>query len=148
MTRLSVFRRRHFQFSFLEWKVLNFDSHFTEVCSQWSNQQLSSIGWDKGLVPNRRQIIIWTNDFGVYWRIYVNSQPRWDFWSCCNNGKPVIKSLASHDIEFIIWRRTFYGETLDARYALAWIYIFYSEISHCIAALYNMVWYTSQQQNI
>ena len=31
------FSRRHFQMHFLEWKCINFDSDFTEVCSQGSN---------------------------------------------------------------------------------------------------------------
>ena len=28
---------RHFQMHFLEWKCMNFDSDFTEVCSKWFN---------------------------------------------------------------------------------------------------------------
>ena len=35
---------------------------FTEVCSQGSNYQYSSIGSENGLAPARRQAIIWTND--------------------------------------------------------------------------------------
>ena len=31
------FSRRHFQMHFLQWKCINFDSNFTEVCSQGSN---------------------------------------------------------------------------------------------------------------
>ena len=34
------FRRRHFYMHFHEWKVLYFDSNFTEVCSWGSNWQL------------------------------------------------------------------------------------------------------------
>ena len=33
----------------------------TEVCFLGSNQQYPSIGSDNGLVPTRRQAIIWTN---------------------------------------------------------------------------------------
>ena len=33
---------------------------------------ISSIGSDNGLVPNRRQAIIWTNDGIVYRRIYAS----------------------------------------------------------------------------
>ena len=32
------------------------------ICFKRSNQQYSSIGSDNGLVPTRRQAIIWTND--------------------------------------------------------------------------------------
>ena len=35
---------------------------FTEVGSQGSNEQYSSIGSDNGLAPARRQAIIWNND--------------------------------------------------------------------------------------
>ena len=41
---------------------INFDQNFTKVCSLVSNQQYSSIGSDNGLVPPRRQAIIWTKD--------------------------------------------------------------------------------------
>ena len=44
---------------------------FTEICSQGSSQLLASTGWDNGLVPNRCQAIIWTNDGSVYFIIYV-----------------------------------------------------------------------------
>ena len=54
--------RRHFQMHFREWKYMNFDYDFTEVCSQRSNWQYSSMGSDNGLAPSRRQAIIWTND--------------------------------------------------------------------------------------
>ena len=32
-TKWPPFRRRHFQMHFPEWKYLNFDSNFTEICS-------------------------------------------------------------------------------------------------------------------
>ena len=35
--RLRWFFRRHFQMHFLEWKCINFDWDFTEICSQGSN---------------------------------------------------------------------------------------------------------------
>ena len=41
---------------------MNFDQIFTEVCFQGLNQQYSSIGSGNGLVPTRRQAIVWTND--------------------------------------------------------------------------------------
>ena len=37
-----------------------------------SKKQYSSIGSDNGLVPTRRQAIIWTNDGLSYWRIYAS----------------------------------------------------------------------------
>ena len=48
-----------------------FDKNFTDVCSQGSNWQSSSIGLDNGLAPNRRQAIIWTNADPINWRIYA-----------------------------------------------------------------------------
>ena len=56
---------------FHEWKILYFDSIFTEVCSQGPNWQYSSIGSDDGLAPTRRQAIIWTNADPFYRRIYA-----------------------------------------------------------------------------
>ena len=47
---------RHFVLVFV-WKLLCFDSDLSEVCSQVSVQ-----GSDNGLVPNRRQTTISTND--------------------------------------------------------------------------------------
>ena len=41
---------------------MNFDNDFTDVCSQRSNSQYSSIGSDNGLVPTRGQAIIWTSN--------------------------------------------------------------------------------------
>ena len=42
-------------------KMLEFWLNFTEVCSQRSNKQYSSIGSGNGLAPTRRQAINWTN---------------------------------------------------------------------------------------
>ena len=55
---------------FLEWKWSNSASKFTETCSRVSNWQKIIIGSGKGLAPNRRQAITWTNDDPVHWRIY------------------------------------------------------------------------------
>ena len=60
-TRWPPFSRRHFPMHFLEWKYINFDYDFTEVCSQGSKLQYSSIGSDNGLALARWQAIIWTN---------------------------------------------------------------------------------------
>ena len=35
----NMFCRRHFQTHFLECKLININSNFTEICSQWSNYQ-------------------------------------------------------------------------------------------------------------
>ena len=56
---------------FHEWKLLYFDSNFTEICSQVSNWQYVCVGSGNGLAPNRRQANIWTNAGPVYWRIYA-----------------------------------------------------------------------------
>ena len=48
---------------FIEWKILNFDSYFTEVSSQGSNWQLVSFVSGNGLAPNRRQAITWTKAY-------------------------------------------------------------------------------------
>ena len=46
---------------FRDREYMNFDWDFTEICSQGSNQQYSSIGSINGLAPARQQVIIWTN---------------------------------------------------------------------------------------
>ena len=71
-TKWPPFSRRHFEMDLLEWKCMNFYENFTEVCSLGSDSQLTSIGSDNGLVPNRRQAIIWTNDGQFYRRIYAS----------------------------------------------------------------------------
>ena len=60
--KMAAISRRHSEMDFLEWKCMNFDWSFTEVCSYGSNLQYSSIGLDNGLAPTRWQAIIWTND--------------------------------------------------------------------------------------
>ena len=61
-TKWPRFRRRYFQMHFREWKVLYFDSNFTEVCSYGSNWQHVSIGSGNGMSPN---------DDLAHWRIYA-----------------------------------------------------------------------------
>ena len=41
------------------------------MCSLCSNWKYVITHLDNGLVPNRRQAIIWTNDL-IYWRIYAS----------------------------------------------------------------------------
>ena len=48
--------RRHFQM-YHQWKCLNFDYNFTEVCSQGSKWLYVSTGSGNGLAPNRREAI-------------------------------------------------------------------------------------------
>ena len=50
-------------------KVENVWSH-TWSSDHYLNQWGASLLMDKGLAPNRRQAIIWTNDGLVYWGIY------------------------------------------------------------------------------
>ena len=57
---------------FLEWKLLNFKWNFIEICPLGSYWQHGNIGSDDGLVPNRRQAIIWTHDGLGYRRIYAS----------------------------------------------------------------------------
>ena len=71
-TKCRHFRDDIFKYIFFEWKLSYFDSDFTEICSQWSNWQYSTIGSDNSLAPNRRPPIIWTNDVLVYWRTYAS----------------------------------------------------------------------------
>ena len=83
-----VGNRRHFQMHFYEWKVLYFDSHFTEVFSQGSIWQYSSIVADNGLVSIRRQAIFWTNGDPVHRCIYTalgrGSFSSVGWWYLCN----------------------------------------------------------------
>ena len=66
------FPRWHFQMNFLEWKCMNFDYDFTEVCSQGTNQQYSNIVSDNGLALNRWQAIFWNCVGMLYWCIYAS----------------------------------------------------------------------------
>ena len=52
-------------------KSFSFQTILIKMCSLWSNWQYVIIGSDIGLLPNRRQAIIWTNDGLVYRRIYA-----------------------------------------------------------------------------
>ena len=51
----------HFQIQFLAWKLLYFYSNFTFFVRKGPTNQIS-IGPDNGLVPNRSQAIIWTDN--------------------------------------------------------------------------------------
>ena len=72
LTKWPPFRRRHIQMHFREWKCMNCELNFIEICSLRSNWQWPSIGSNNDLAPNGRQAIVWTNDGSVYWRIYAS----------------------------------------------------------------------------
>ena len=57
---------------FLQWKGLNYERNFIEVCSLGSNWQCAIIGSDNGLALKRHQAIIWTNNGLVYWHLKVS----------------------------------------------------------------------------
>ena len=72
LTKWLQFRSRHIQYMVMHEKFLFcFKLNLIEVCSKGSNWQLFWMGSDNGLVPNRRQAIIWTNADSVHWRIYT-----------------------------------------------------------------------------
>ena len=50
-----------------------FVSSYTEVYYQWSNLQYVIIDSDNVLAPHRRQVITWSNDDPVLWRIYATA---------------------------------------------------------------------------
>ena len=53
-------------------EILEFQLNFIEICSLWLNWQCTIIDSDNGLVPNRRQAIVWSSNGGFYWRIYAS----------------------------------------------------------------------------
>ena len=65
------FRRRYFKMHLREWKIFEFQiiSHWHVLGSIW---EYVMVGWDNGLAPNMRQVIIWTNDGLVYWCTYAS----------------------------------------------------------------------------
>ena len=71
-TKWPTFHRWDLQRLFHEWKLLNYKWYLIEMCSLGSNWQYVIIGSDNGLVPDRQQTIIWTNNGLDYWRIYAS----------------------------------------------------------------------------
>ena len=76
-------------------KMYRFRLKFQWYCSQGSSLQCLSISSDIGLVPTRRQAIVWTIDGLVYWRIYASfglnqGRPNWPLWESppLTNGFP------------------------------------------------------------
>ena len=83
-TKWSPSCRWYFLTHFFEWQLLNFDLNFTEMFSQGSDLHQVSFVSDNGLVSNRQQAIIWTNNELFYWCIFV---PRWvNILSICNTN--------------------------------------------------------------
>ena len=66
-TKWPPFRGRYFHMHFREF-WLKFSLNF---CSYVSNWQYPSMGLDNGLVPNKRQAIVWANADPIHWRIYA-----------------------------------------------------------------------------
>ena len=92
-TKWLPFRRWHFQVHLLEWKLLNFKWNFTEICCLGYNWQYGSIVSDNGLVPNRRQPIIWRNVGMLYWHV---TRPQWvnaNMYFCCPVWTSYLKTL-------------------------------------------------------
>ena len=57
-TKWFTFSKRHLQMLFPEWKCINFDWDFTEICFQQFNLQFFSTGSDKRLAPSRDNSLI------------------------------------------------------------------------------------------
>ena len=72
LAKWPPFSQTTFSNAFPWMKILSYCSNFIEICSQWSNNQYTSNGLDNGLVPNRRQALIWINGSLVYRRIYAS----------------------------------------------------------------------------
>ena len=66
-TRWRPFRRWHFQTQLLKWKSMNLIEISLKLLL---SVQLTKS--DNQFVPNRRQVIIWTNGGLVYWCIYAS----------------------------------------------------------------------------
>ena len=73
----ATFCRLNFHIHFVG-IVLYVDAKFRWNLSWVSSRQYVSCGSDIGLVPNRRQVIIWTYGDLAYWRIICVTRPR--FW--------------------------------------------------------------------
>ena len=70
-TKRPPFGSRYFHMHFPEWKWLNFDQNFIEVCSQGSSWQYASIGLDNGLAPDRRQAIVNTESINFTYTVFI-----------------------------------------------------------------------------
>ena len=70
--------RKWYSNPYPEWKLLCFNSNFTEIYIQGSNYQYASIGSDNDLAPKRWLAIIWPK--GGYWLIYASLGPNYLTW--------------------------------------------------------------------
>ena len=111
LDKWRLFRIRHFQKHFHEWKVLNFGSFFLEGFSWGSSWQKVIVGSGKGLVPDRRQATIWAKDDIVIWRLYallgltILISIQYLLWTFCLvnlAGKSVIIGLDNNFMRYII----------------------------------------------
>ena len=84
-TKWTQFGRRQFPIPFFEWKWQNYNSNFTEICSQEPNWRQASIGSSNGLAPERRQAITRTDTDLVHWWRICGTRGRWasfHIWPC------------------------------------------------------------------
>ena len=79
------FRRRYFQMHICEGKFC-----ILKFLPQHLINNKPGIGWYNGLVPNRRQAIIWTSAVLIHWRIY----------SALLRGRWVNGKNPTHHLEF------------------------------------------------
>ena len=126
-TKWQPFCKRHFHINFLMSKLLYFDSNFTEMCSQWSNWQQTSIGSDNDLAPNGRQAIIWTNDALIHWRKYawLNLVELTSWWTAQDTYRNITTNQSIHkDGMLMISRQLIY----------AWSYLIhaFSFVQECL----------------
>ena len=124
---------------FLEWKCFDFDLNFTEVYSQESNQQYSSIGSDNGMAPTRRQAIIGTNDdyftdaymrhsASMRWKVALNSLKRvqnahWDLDDVANillMGTNLCLFMKGNVLFWFQFQNLFQSLFLVAQFTITW----------------------------
>ena len=77
---VASFPYDHFK-PFFSMNSLNFDQHFTEICSQGFNWQYVCIRSGNCLAPNRRPAIIWTNDDLCIYASIGHSELMDELWS-------------------------------------------------------------------
>ena len=80
LSKMAEILHTAFHMHFHGWKLAHFNQHFIRIHSLGYIWQKVSIVWVKGLVPNRRQDITWTN----------NNQ---DIWGHCSLMAPVASDI-------------------------------------------------------
>ena len=97
------FFRKHFHIHFIHRKLVHFNFHFTEDCSEGYNGQWLIIGSGNDLALNRRQAITWTNNDPSSVTPYCITKPQWvnSPWTKGDNY------IAGHEFKsihpFILW---------------------------------------------